>query len=67
MKNLQYEIRITQKIYKRATIHYCAWYSFFRNRRYYIIVQWNGKDWFFRRKKKLTEKANFQLRVIIYY
>ena len=23
MTNLQYEIRIPQKIYKRATIHYC--------------------------------------------
>ena len=34
MTNLQYEIRIPQKIYKRVTIHYFVWYTYFRNRRY---------------------------------
>ena len=34
MTNLQYEIRVPQKIYRRATIHYWAWYDFLRNRRY---------------------------------
>ena len=33
MANLQYEIRVPQKIYMRATIHYCAWYDFLRNGR----------------------------------
>ena len=34
MKNLQYEIRVPQKIYRRDTIHYCAWYDFLWNRHY---------------------------------
>ena len=34
MTNLQYEIRVPQKIYRRATIHNWAWYDFLRNRRY---------------------------------
>ena len=33
MTNLQYEIRVPQKIYRRATIHYWAWYDFLQNRR----------------------------------
>ena len=34
MTDLQYEIRVPQKIYMRATIYYWAWYDFLRNRRY---------------------------------
>ena len=34
MANLQYEIRLPQKVYRRATINYWAWYVFLRNRRY---------------------------------
>ena len=37
MTNLQYEIRVPQKIYRRATIHYWAWYDFLQNRRYVEI------------------------------
>ena len=29
MKNLQYDIKVPQKIYRRATIHCWAWYDFF--------------------------------------
>ena len=28
MANLQYEIRVPQKVYRRATIHHWAWYDF---------------------------------------
>ena len=38
MTNLQYEIRVPQKIYREATIHYWAWYDFLRNRRYHENV-----------------------------
>ena len=38
MTNLQYEIRMPQKIYRRVTIHFCAWYDFLRNRRYHIKI-----------------------------
>ena len=37
MTNLQYEIRVLLKIYWRATIHYCTWYDFLRNRRYALV------------------------------
>ena len=33
MTKLQYEIRIPQKIYRRVTIHYFAWYDFLLNER----------------------------------
>jgi hypothetical protein len=39
MTNLQYEIRVPQKIYRRATIHYWAWYDFLRNRRYVLKME----------------------------
>ena len=43
MTNLQHEIRIPQKIYRRVTMHYCARYDFLRNRRYfdYILIVLN--------------------------
>ena len=52
MKNLQYEIRIPQKIYRRVTIHYCAWYDFLRNRRYNVRVESYG-FWGHSREKRL--------------
>ena len=66
MTNLQYEIRIPQKINRRVTIHYCAWYDFLRNRRYNVILHidhGNNKWWQKEKGAKCHQKKKEKFKV----